>query len=129
MIKLSIGFPSKAKPAGSLGRAGNITQNKNKYGPWMKILTRHIQNKCNERLIVPYGVVIHHQVKALNCGDLLNINGAVMDAIKKAGIIKDDSPKYINRFAGGMTKGDQDVITIWICMNQSEFMEALSEIV
>ena len=128
MIQFSILIPSKPKPAGSLGKHGNITMNKNGYIPWKRILARHIEIQAKEQKlvlpVVPYGIVIHHRVVDFKCGDLLNINGAVIDAIKLAGVIKDDSPCNLNRFTGSMTRSPYNEITIVICDNYVEYQKA-----
>ena len=130
-ITIVIQHPSKAKPAGVMGRFGNIHQNKNGYHAWTDKAVRLVKLELiNYQPAIfplkPRAIIIQHYPQNFKCGDILNIAGATMDVLKKAGIIKDDSPNNVSRVVTDMlrvtdSQYNEPTIVITLCLTEESF--------
>lgn len=128
---------SKAKPAGVRGKFGNIHQNRNGYHKWTDSAVMSIKSQMTGQTIefpvLPYGVILQHYPANFKCGDILNIAGATMDIIKKAGVIRDDSPNNVSRVVTDMLRvGESNytepTIVITVCLTSQSYFGLLRKI-
>lgn len=136
-IVFEIQTDSKAKPAGVKGKFGNIHQNRNGYHKWTDLAVTVVKAQMSELdvgfPVVPYGVILQHYPANFKCGDILNIAGATMDVIKKAGVIKDDSPNNVSRVITDMLRVKdssytEPTIVITVCLTSQAYFGLLRKI-
>lgn len=134
MIKIILAGKPKPKPAGSLkyssGRA-IMSMNKNGYKSYCIETIRFIQKQCKCDIQEPYGFVYHFIVPNLcRLGDMTNCMEAIQDCIVKSGIIKNDTPKIVNKvfMSLNVDKTFGYLTKVYICNDKIEYINTVIEV-
>lgn len=97
MITLTLPLPPQTKKRARTGRHGGYYDTK--YTQWKRDAEMELRRLWGNRATLEWVESIHtvHYADTLACGDVEGLHGAVMDALVKAGVLKDDGVSQVKK--------------------------------